>query len=61
MEGPTPASGLIYAATIVTADVFLMVRFFPLLEYTPFALFTLTLFGSVTALFAAMAEAFQNS
>jgi proton-translocating NADH-quinone oxidoreductase chain L len=60
MEGPTPVSALIHAATMVTAGVFLMVRFSPLLEYTPFTLFTLTIFGSLTALFAAMAGVFQN-
>jgi NADH-ubiquinone oxidoreductase chain 5 len=60
MEGPTPVSALIHAATMVTAGVFLMVRFSPLLEYSSFLLFLLTIFGSVTAFFAAVTGAFQN-
>jgi len=60
MEGPTPVSALIHAATMVTAGVFLMVRFSPLLEYCPFTLFILTIFGSLTAFFAAIAGVFQN-
>ena len=60
MEGPTPVSALIHAATMVTAGVFLMVRFSPLLEYTPFTLFLLTIFGALTAFFAALTGAFQN-
>nr|AVK39541.1 NADH dehydrogenase subunit 5 [Paralemanea sp.] len=60
MEGPTPVSALIHAATMVTAGVFLMTRFSPLLEYTPFLLFTLTVFGSLTAFFAAIVGTFQN-
>jgi NADH-ubiquinone oxidoreductase chain 5 len=60
MEGPTPVSALIHAATMVTAGVFLMVRFSPLIEYTSFTLFVLTIFGSLTALFAAMTGVFQN-
>lgn len=60
MEGPTPVSALIHAATMVTAGVFLMVRFSPLLEYSTFLLFILTIFGSLTAFFAAVTGAFQN-
>lgn len=60
MEGPTPVSALIHAATMVTAGVFLMVRFSPLLEYSPVVLFTLVVFGSLTAFFAAMTGVFQN-
>nr|YP_010316744.1 NADH dehydrogenase subunit 5 [Batrachospermum sp.]UNB13397.1 NADH dehydrogenase subunit 5 [Batrachospermum sp.] len=60
MEGPTPVSALIHAATMVTAGVFLMVRFSPLLEYSSFLLFVLTIFGSMTAFFAAVTGAFQN-
>lgn len=60
MEGPTPVSALIHAATMVTAGVFLMVRFSPLLEYSPFTLFLLTVFGALTAFFAALTGAFQN-
>ena len=60
MEGPTPVSALIHAATMVTAGVFLIVRFSPLLEYTPFILFILTIIGSLTAFFAAFVGIFQN-
>jgi proton-translocating NADH-quinone oxidoreductase chain L len=60
MEGPTPVSALIHAATMVTAGVFLMIRFSPLIEYSSFLLFILTIFGSMTAFFAAVTGAFQN-
>jgi len=60
MEGPTPVSALIHAATMVTAGVFLMVRFSPVLEYSPTILLVLTVFGSLTAFFAAVTGAFQN-
>nr|YP_009988308.1 NADH dehydrogenase subunit 5 [Gelidiella acerosa]QNM39446.1 NADH dehydrogenase subunit 5 [Gelidiella acerosa] len=60
MEGPTPVSALIHAATMVTAGVFLMIRFSPLIEYSTTILTILTLLGSFTTFFAAMAGAFQN-
>jgi len=60
MEGPTPVSALIHAATMVTAGVFLMVRFSPLLEFTPFVLFLMIMFGALTAFFASMIGVFQN-
>nr|WCH57648.1 NADH dehydrogenase subunit 5 [Hypnea wynnei] len=60
MEGPTPVSALIHAATMVTAGVFLMIRFSPLLEFSPFLLSMLVLFGSLTAFFASMTGIFQN-
>lgn len=53
MEGPTPVSALIHAATMVTAGVFLMVRMSPLLEYAPAALVVVGVIGGTTALFAA--------
>ena len=53
MEGPTPVSALIHAATMVTAGVFLMARMSPLLEYAPGALGFVTFIGASTALFAA--------
>jgi NADH-quinone oxidoreductase subunit L len=53
MEGPTPVSALIHAATMVTAGVFLMARMSPLLEYAPFALTVVTIIGGTTAIFAA--------
>ncbi len=53
MEGPTPVSALIHAATMVTAGVFLVARFSPLYEYAPIALMVITIFGACTALVAA--------
>ena len=53
MEGPTPVSALIHAATMVTAGVFLIVRFSPLYEYAPLALLTISVFGGMTAFVAA--------
>nr|QNM39653.1 NADH dehydrogenase subunit 5 [Gelidiella fanii] len=60
MEGPTPVSALIHAATMVTAGVFLMIRFSPLIEYSTTILTILTIVGSLTTFFAAMTGAFQN-
>lgn len=60
MEGPTPVSALIHAATMVTAGVFLLIRFSPLLEFSSTILNILIIFGSLTALFAAMSGVFQN-
>jgi len=53
MEGPTPVSALIHAATMVTAGVFMLARLSPLYEYAPMALFIVTIVGSLTAFFAA--------
>ncbi len=53
MEGPTPVSALIHAATMVTAGVFLVARFSPVFEYAPDALVVVTVFGACTALVAA--------
>src|SRR6201996_2128851 len=53
MEGPTPVSALIHAATMVTAGVFLVARMSPLFEFAPFALGMVTIIGATTALFAA--------
>ncbi|MBS0558774.1 MAG: NADH-quinone oxidoreductase subunit L [Proteobacteria bacterium] len=53
MEGPTPVSALIHAATMVTAGVFLMARMSPLMEFAPTALAFVTIIGGTTALFAA--------
>jgi proton-translocating NADH-quinone oxidoreductase chain L len=60
IEGPTPVSALIHAATIVTAGVFLLVRSSPILEYAPFVLSLVTLFGALTAFVAATIGLFQN-
>ena len=53
MEGPTPVSALIHAATMVTAGVFLVARFSPVFEYAPDALMVVTVFGACTAFVAA--------
>jgi NADH-quinone oxidoreductase subunit L len=53
MEGPTPVSALIHAATMVTAGVFLVARFSPLYEYAPTALMVVCVMGAVTAFVAA--------
>jgi len=60
MEGPTPVSALIHAATMVTAGVFLMARMSPLMEYAPFALAMVTIVGASTAIFAATIACVQN-
>ena len=53
MEGPTPVSALIHAATMVTAGVFMVVRLSPMFEYAPVALQLVTYVGAITAFFAA--------
>ena len=60
MEGPTPVSALIHAATMVTAGVFLVVRCSPIYEYSEFALSFITIIGMTTALFAASVAMAQN-
>ena len=60
MEGPTPVSALIRAATMVTAGVFIIIRFLPLLEYAPMVLVMMTNFGAITTLFASMVGAFSK-
>ena len=60
MEGPTPVSALIHAATMVTAGVFLVVRCSPIYEYSQLALSLITIVGMATALFAASVALAQN-
>src|SRR5262247_295568 len=60
MEGPTPVSALIHAATMVTAGVFMVARLSPLYEQAPIALQVVTLVGAVTAFFAATVGLVQN-
>jgi NADH-ubiquinone oxidoreductase chain 5 len=60
MEGPTPVSALIHAATMVTAGVFLIIRCSPLFEYSPVILQLVLFIGGLTAFFAATIGAFQN-
>ncbi len=59
MEGPTPVSALIHAATMVTAGVYLVARANPLFELSPVALYTVAGIGTATALFAATIAIFQ--
>lgn len=60
MEGPTPVSALIHAATMVTAGVFMVVRLSPLFEYAPLAREIVTVVGAVTALMTATIACVQN-
>ena len=60
MEGPTPVSALIHAATMVTAGVFLVVRCSPIFEYSQFALNFVAVIGMITAFFAATVAIVQN-
>src|ERR1700750_1021010 len=60
MEGPTPVSALIHAATMVTAGVFLVCRCSPMFQLSPVALEFVTFIGASTAFFAATVGLFQN-
>ncbi|MCQ8782663.1 NADH-quinone oxidoreductase subunit L [Mangrovibrevibacter kandeliae] len=60
MEGPTPVSALIHAATMVTAGVFMVARMSPLFELSPTALTVVTFIGATTAFFAATIGLVQN-
>ncbi|GJD50474.1 NADH-quinone oxidoreductase subunit L [Methylobacterium crusticola] len=60
MEGPTPVSALIHAATMVTAGVFMVARLSPLFDAAPNALAVVTVIGGITAFFAATIGLVQN-
>jgi len=60
MEGPTPVSALIHAATMVTAGVFMVARLSPLFEYAPTALAVVCVIGATTAFFAGTVGMVQN-
>jgi len=60
MEGPTPVSALIHAATLVTAGVFLLIRCSYILEQAPIILMLIMVIGSQTAVFAGFIGIFQN-
>jgi len=59
MEGPTPVSALLHAATMVTAGVFLVIRSSIIMEYSSNVLNLLCLFGSITAIFSGIIATFQ--
>ena len=60
MEGPTPVSALIHAATMVTAGVFLLARTSPIYEFAPYMLNVITVVGACTAFFGATVGLVQN-
>ncbi|CAO1639674.1 unnamed protein product (mitochondrion) [Sympodiomycopsis kandeliae] len=60
IEGPTPVSALIHAATLVTAGVYLVLRSRPIIEYGPTTLCVITFLGRITAFFAASTGLVQN-
>jgi len=60
MEGPTPVSALIHAATMVTAGVFLLIRCSHIIEYSSTALIIIVIVGALTAFFAATVGVVQN-
>lgn len=59
MEGPTPVSSLLHAATMVTAGVFLVLRCHSIFEDSSFVLPLLAFFGGITAFFSAFVALFQ--
>ncbi|MFO7580433.1 NADH-quinone oxidoreductase subunit L [Nitrosomonas halophila] len=60
MEGPTPISALIHAATMVTAGIFMVARMSPLFEFSETALSTVLVIGGITTLFMALVAVVQN-
>lgn len=60
MEGPTPISAMIHAATMVTAGVYMVVRFSPLFEMSPVALSTVLIIGATTCFFCGLLAIFQH-
>lgn len=60
MEAPVPASALIHSATLVSAGIFLILRFYPLFELVPFIKNCILLSGSFTAFFGGLCSVFQT-
>ena len=60
MEGPTPVSSMLHAATLVTAGIYLLIRSSPILEYAPYSLICILFVGQITTIFAASSGLFQN-
>ena len=59
MEAPVPASSLIHSATLVSAGIFLILRFYPIFEYSYYSYFILPLMGSVTAAYGGIVASYQ--
>ena len=59
MEGPTPVSSLLHAATMVTAGVFLILRSSPIIEYSQVTLGLIVILGAITSIFSAISAVFQ--
>lgn len=59
MEGPTPVSALIHSATMVTAGIFMVIRFSPIIEYSQFTLNVILIIGCLTALYSGIVALFQ--
>lgn len=60
MEAPVPASSLIHSATLVSAGIFLILRFYPIFEYSYYAFIILPVIGSLTAAYGGLIAAFQS-
>ena len=60
MEAPVPASALIHSATLVSAGIYLVLRFKPILILSPYALYLISTVGALTALLGAVASAYQT-
>jgi len=60
MEAPVPASSLIHSATLVSAGVFVIIRFYPLFENSTYSFFILPLMGSATAVYGGVVGAYQS-
>lgn len=60
MEAPVPASALIHSATLVSAGIFLILRFYPIIELTPMVKNYILFFGSFTAFFGGVCSVFQT-
>jgi NADH:ubiquinone oxidoreductase subunit 5 (subunit L)/multisubunit Na+/H+ antiporter MnhA subunit len=60
MEAPVPASALIHSATLVSAGIFLLVRFSPLFELSQFSFYIIAIVGSITAFYGGFASMFQS-